>query len=124
MKKLTAWALLLAMCVAMFAGCSNNTAATEPAAKTAEDFLSDAKSYVRAMYQDKAGKVLRDFDVVAAVKIGEFTYDIEWTTDAAAENVAIGTPADNKVTIDINENPGEEDLKFTLTATLNCGKVK
>ena len=121
MKKLTAWALLLAMCVAMFAGCSNNTAATEPAAKTAEDFLSDAKSYVRAMYQDKAGKVLRDFDVVAAVKIGEFTYDIEWTTDAAAENVAIGTPADNKVTIDINENPGEEDLKFTLTATLKAG---
>ena len=44
MKKLTAWALLLAMCVAMFAGCSNNNtpAATEPAAKTAEDFLSDA----------------------------------------------------------------------------------
>ena len=121
MKKLTAWALLLAMCVAMFAGCSNNTTATEPAAKTAEDFLSDAKAYVRAMYKDKAGKVLRDFDVVASVKIGDFTYDIEWTTDAAAENVAIGTPTDNKVAIDINENPGEEDLVFTLTATVKAG---
>ena len=121
MKKLTAWALLLAMCVAMFAGCSNEPAATEPAAKTAEDFLSDAKAYVRAMYKDKAGKVLRDFDVVASVKIGEFTYDIEWTTDAAAENVAIAAPADNKVAIDINENPGEEDLKFTLTATVKAG---
>ena len=122
MKKLTAWALLLAMCVAMFAGCSNTPAATEPAA-TAEDFLSDAKSYVRAMYKDKAGKVLRDFDVVAAVKIGEFTYDIEWTTDAAAEDVAIAAPADNKVAIDINENPGEEDLTFTLTATLKAGSA-
>ena len=123
MKKLTAWALLLAMCVAMFAGCSNNNtpAATEPAAKTAEDFLSDAKAYVRAMYKDKAGKVLRDFDVVASVKIGAFTYDIEWTTDAAAENVAIAAPADNKVVIDINENPGEEDLKFSLTATVKAG---
>ena len=121
MKKLTAWALLLAMCVAMFAGCSNEPAATEPAEKTAEDFLSDAKAYVRAMYKDKAGKVLRDFDVVASVKIGEFTYDIEWTTDAAAENVAIAAPADNKVAIDINENPGEEDLKFTLTATVKAG---
>ena len=121
MKKLTAWALLLAMCVAMFAGCSNNTTATEPAAKTAEDFLSDAKAYVRAMYKDKAGKVLRDFDVIASVKIGEFSYDIEWTTDAAAENVAIAAPADNKVAIDINENPGEEDLVFTLTATVKAG---
>ena len=122
MKKLTAWALLLAMCVAMFAGCSNNTepTATEPA-KTAEDFLSNAKSYVRAMYKDKAGKTLRDFDVVASVKVGEFTYDVEWTTDAAAENVAISAPADNKVTIDVNENPGEEDLVFTLTATVKAG---
>ena len=122
MKKLTAWALLLAMCVAMFAGCSNTTepTATEPE-KTAEDFLSNAKSYVRAMYKDKAGKTLRDFDVVASVKVGEFTYDVEWTTDAAAENVAISAPADNKVTIDVNENPGEEDLKFTLTATVKAG---
>ena len=123
MKKLTAWALLLALCVAMFAGCSNNTEAAAPTAapETAEDYLSDAKAYVRAMYQDKAGKVLRDFDVVSSVKIGTFTYDIEWTTDAAAENVAISAPADNKVTIDINENPGEEDLVFTLTATLKVG---
>ena len=123
MKKLTAWALLLALCVAMFAGCSNNTEAAAPTAapETAEDFVSDAKSYVRAMYQDKAGKVLRDFDVVSTVKIGTFTYDVEWTTDAAAENVAISAPADNKVTIDINENPGEEDLKFTLTATVKAG---
>ena len=122
MKKLTAWALLLALCVAMFAGCSNNTAAEPTAApQTAEDFLSDAKAYVRAMYQAKAGKVMRDFDVVSSVMIGTYSYEIEWTTDAAAENVAISAPADNKVTIDINENPGEEDLVFTLTATLKAG---
>ena len=121
MKKLTAWALLLALCVAMFAGCSNNTAAEPTAApQTAEDFLSDAKAYVRAMYQAKAGKVMRDFDVVSSVMIGTYSYEIEWTTDAAAENVAISAPADNKVTIDINENPGEEDLVFTLTATVSA----
>ena len=122
MKKLTAWALLLALCVAMFAGCSNTEVAEPTAApQSAEDFLSDAKAYVRAMYQAKAGKVMRDFDVVASVKIGTYTYDVEWTTDAAAENVAISAPADNKVTIDVNENPGEEDLVFTLTATVKAG---
>ena len=49
MKKLTAWALLLAMCVATFAGCStekpNNTTANVPettVGATAEDYLGDA----------------------------------------------------------------------------------
>ena len=121
MKKLTAWALLLAMIVAMFAGCSTpNEPAETTAPATAEDYLADAKAYVRSMYKDKAGKVLRDFDVVSSVKIGAFTYEVVWTTDVA-EGVAIGTPANNKVTIDINEKPGEEDLKFTLTATVTAG---
>ena len=122
MKKLTAWALLLAMIVAMFAGCSTNEPAETTAPATAEDYLADAKAYVRSMYKDKAGKVLRDFDVVSSVKIGAFTYDVTWTTDATEENVKIGAPTDNKITIDINETPGEEDLKFTLTATVTAGE--
>ena len=137
MKKLIASLLALVLCFGLVAcgttGQSSQPSSTpatstpsEPSvpdvpAPTAEDYLSDAKAYVRAMYKDKAGKVLRDFDVVALVKIGEFTYDIEWTTDAAAENVKIAAPADNKVAIDINENPGEEDMVFTLTATLKAG---
>ena len=128
MKKLTAWALLLAMCVAMFAGCStekpNNTTANVPettVGATAEDYLGDAKAYLRAMYLSKVGKVLRDFDLVASVKIDNFVYDIQWTA-SDAENVAVAEAADNKVTIDINEEyAGVEDLYFTLTATLSAG---
>ncbi|MBE6961152.1 MAG: hypothetical protein E7445_01680 [Ruminococcaceae bacterium] len=139
MKKLIAALLALVLCFGLMAcGADGQTSQpsstpaastpaastpTEPAvpAPTAEDYLADARAYVRAMYKDKAGKVMRDFDVVSLVKIGEFTYDIEWTTDAAAENVKIAAPADNKVSIDINEKPGEEDLVFTLTATLKAG---
>ena len=132
MKKLIALLLALVMCLAMVA-CGQTEApkqesdvTPEPTQEakplpTAEDYLADAKAYVRNMYKDKAGKVLRDFDVVASVKIGEFSYDVEWTTDAVAENVAISAPTDNKVHIDLNEKPGEEDLVFTLTATVKTG---
>ena len=122
MKKLIACVLALVMCLSVFAGCNTNgdPETTAPAAASAADGLENAKAYLRTMYKDKVGKVLRDFDLVSQVKIGEFTYDIAWTTDAAAENVSISAPADNKVTIDINENPGEEDLKFVLTATLTA----
>ncbi len=125
MKKLIACVLALVMCLSVFAGCNSGkapetTEPSAPAAPSAADGLENAKAYLRTMYKDKVGKVLRDFDLVSQVKIGAFTYDIEWTTDAAAENVAISAPADNKVTIDVNENPGEEDLVFTLTATLTA----
>ena len=125
MKKLIACVLALVMCLSVFAGCNTGkapetTEPSAPAAPTAADGLENAKAYLRTMYKDKVGKVLRDFDLVSQVKIGQFTYNIEWTTDAAAENVSISAPANNKVTIDINENPGEEDLVFVLTATLTA----
>ena len=124
MKKLIACVLALVMCLSVFAGCDSGnvpeTTESSSAAPSAADGLENAKAYLRTMYKDKVGKVLRDFDLVSQVKIGTFTYDIEWTTDAAAENVAISAPANNKVTIDVNENPGEEDLVFTLTATLTA----
>ena len=127
MKKLIACVLALVMCLSVFAGCNTNNVpdtsapeTTAPAGPSAADGLENAKAYLRTMYKDKVGKVLRDFDLVSQVKIGEFTYNIEWTTDAAAENVSISAPANNKVTIDVNENPGEEDLVFVLTATLTA----
>ena len=141
MKKLTAWALLLALCVAMLAGCSTTPDPTEPPTtppteapttppteapttpptEPVEDLLASAKAYIRSMYMSKAGKVTRDFDVVSVVRIGTDSFNVTWTTDAAAEYVTIGEPADNVVTIGIGANPAEEDLKFTLTATVSSG---
>ena len=128
MKKFIACALALVLCLSLFAGCnSNKPVETQPketqpaqAAPTAADGLENARAYLKTMYKDKAGKVLRDFDVVSQVKIGNFTYDIAWTTDATEENVKISAPEGNKIVIDINEEPGEEDLVFTLTATVSA----
>ena len=144
MKKLIAYFLVLVMCFGMLAGCTTEpdepvtpdpvptpapTPTPDPApapapAPTAEDYLADAKAYVFNMYKgakDQATKVLRDFDVVASVKIDSFTYDIAWTTNVAEDQVKLGAPASNKITVDLNENPGEEDLVFALTATLKAG---
>ena len=117
MKKLIAWTLLLAMVLAVFAGCNNNDT---PA--TAESLIGDAKSYVYNMYKDKAGKASRDFKLVGVVKVGEFSYDIAWTTDAAEENVKIGAAENGIVTVDVNEDYAEDAyLPFTLTDTLTAG---
>ena len=137
MKKLTAWALLLALCVAMFAGCSTTPDPTEPPTtppteapttapttaptEPAEDLLASAKAYIRSMYMSKAGKVMRSFDVVSVVRIGTESFNVTWTTDADAAYVTIGEPADNVVTINVGANPNEEDLHFTLTATVTSG---
>ena len=138
MKRLTAWALLLAMCVAMFAGCSNTeptaapteapttaptAAPTEPPVDNTAEALENARAYLKTMYKNKAGKVTRDFDVVSAVRVGDDSFNVVWTTDAAAEYVTIGTPVDGAVTIGIGTNLNEEDLKFTLTATLSAGNL-
>ena len=118
MKKLIAWALLLTMVLAIFAGC----APTEEKAATAEDMIGDARLMVYTMYKDKAGKAARDFKVVSVVTIGEFSYNITWTTDAAAENVKIGEAKDGIIIVDVNEEYAEEEnLNFTLTATLTSG---
>ena len=118
MKKLIAWTLLLAMVLAVFAGCNNNDT---PA--TAESLIGDAKSYVYNMYKDKAGKASRDFKLVGVVKVGEFSYDITWTTDAAEENVKVGAVENGIVVVDVNEDyAGEEDLKFTMTGKLTAGE--
>ena len=136
MKRLTAWALLLAMVVAIFAGCSTTepteapttapTAAptTAPTAAPTEpdntaEALENARAYLKTMYKSKAGKVTRDFDLVSVVRVGNDSYDVVWTTDAA-EYVTVGAPVDGVVTVTIGENLNEEDVNFTLTATISA----
>ena len=121
MKKLTVWALLLAMVVAMFAGCSNNTPAetTAPATEPA-DLLADAVYYVRSLYKSAVNVTAKDYEVVGSVLIGGEKFPITWSVDVAEDVVAIVPNENGMVTIDVNEDCTEE-TPYVLTATLTDG---
>ena len=109
MKKFISVALLLALCLALFAGC------TPEQPQVTENPLENAKNYLFAMYRDTEGVVRRDFERVSIVMIDGVKYNVTWTTDNA-ENVTI-TAGETTTAIDINEKPAEE-VNFKLTATI------
>ncbi len=112
MKRILSLVLILAMALTMFAACGE-----DPAPSTAGSGLEDAKTYLAAMYKENDGTVARrDFTLVASVMIEGVTYPIVWTTDAP-DYVTISAASDNKVTVDIMEEPTEE-VTFKLTGTL------
>jgi len=100
MKKLTAWALLLAMCVAMFAGCSNTPAGTTAAPTEApttapapteapESGLASAVAYVKTIYKNAADITAKDYQVVGSVPVGAEVFEITWTVDVAEDVITI-----------------------------------
>ena len=111
MKKIIAIALLLAMCLCMFAGCNNTPAETVDA----QAAVQKAADYVKSMYLEDSGEVTIDFTLVKAVSTNNGSYTVTWTVDNT-EMVKIidGT---NSVTIDIENYPAEA-YNFKLTATV------
>ena len=111
MKKIIAIALLLAMCLCMFAGCNNTPAETVDA----QAAVQKAADYVKSMYLEDTGEVTIDFTLVKAVSTNNGSYTVTWTVDNT-EMVKIidGT---NSVTIDIENYPAEA-YNFKLTATV------
>lgn len=126
MKKLIAVALLLAMTVAMFAGCSNDAEPTVAPSETtaqagnAESGLTDAVAYVKTIYKNAAEVTAKDYQVVGVVPVGDEKYEITWTVDVEEDLISIIKGDDGMVTIDVNENSSEE-VAYVLTATLTDG---
>lgn len=126
MKKLIAWALMLAMCVCLFAGCSNNetpaeTAAPAPVETEAQaSGLADAVAFVKAIYKEAAEVTSKDYQVVGVARVGTDKFDITWSVDVAEDVVAVVPGDDGFVTIDVNEGSTEE-VAYVLTATLTDG---
>ena len=140
MKKFVALFLMLALCMAAFAGCTNEAANTEkepevqateaPAAEPTEepvaapqvDPLENAVAYLRLMYKNAATKTPADYKVVGAFMYNDESYDIVWTVNIAeggeADAVVVGEADENKqVTIDVNESCAAETA-YTLVGTV------
>ena len=121
MKRLIAWTLLLAMCVAVFAGCSNEKTPEPTAAPTeAASGLNDAVAYVKTIYKNAAEVTAKDYQVVGTVPVGLERFEVVWSVDVAEDLVAIVVGEDGMVTVDVNEESTEE-VAYVLTATLTDG---
>ena len=128
MKKMTVWALLLAMTVALFAGCTNTPAETTAPSTPAEtqpateavSGLADAVAYVKTIYKNAADITAKDYEVISVVPMGAEKFDIVWTVDVAEDVVAVVAGENGMTLIDVNENSAEE-VAYVLTATLTDG---
>ncbi len=110
MKKIIACVLLLTLTLSALVSCGDTSS-------DAVSALEQAKDYVYNTYKNAAEVYIADYKVIGQVIVGDETFAVAWTTDAAEENVKIIPGDDNMVTIDINEkNP--EEVVYTLTATL------
>lgn len=109
MKKIISIALLLAMCLSLFAGCSKES--------TGSADLEGAKKYLEAMLQSDPVDTALDYKLVGVVNVGGVEYTVNWTSDNA--NIII-TREGKMVNVDLPEC-GAEVVKYVLTATITDG---
>ena len=126
MKRFTSVLLLLAMIVALFAGCGNTAAPAETGAAAApaatgeaapDTNLADAVEYVKTIYKNAGELTAADFQRIGSVPMGTTKYEVVWSVDVSEDQVKVVKGADGLVTIDVNEETKEE-IKYVLTATL------
>ncbi len=117
MKRIISIILLLAMCVACFAGCAEG----DGKGGKKNDALNSAAEYLRAMYIKSPKVMSKDQIVISQVVFDNKTYPITWTT-TAPDNAQV-VPGENNQTV-IKIVAGEVDINFTLTATLKDEKGK
>ena len=113
MKKAFLYSLVAVLCLLTVVGCStSNNTASEPSG------LTKAKSYLYAMYKDKAVATASDYTVVDTVMINGVSYSVEWSSDVDASAVSFIPGDKHMVTVDVNEK-SPVDVSYTLTATLS-----
>ena len=113
MKKAFLYSLVAVLCLLTVVGCStSNNTTSEPSG------LTKAKSYLYAMYKDKAVATASDYTVVDTVMINGVSYSVEWSNDVDASSVSFVPGDKHMVTVDVNEK-SPVDVSYTLTATLS-----
>ena len=113
MKKILVCALVLVLCITAFVACNPTT----------NEGLESAKEYLQTMYEKAAVETGKDFTRPAIVKIGDTTYDVEWTVSITSgpNTITVSEPVKSMVTIGIDEFSAEE-IVYTLTATIKDSK--
>ena len=112
MKKAFLYSLVAVLCLLAVVGCSTSSKTEEPSG------LSKAKSYLLAMYQDKAVATASDYTVVDTVMINGVSYSVEWSSDVDSSTVSFIPGDKHMVTVDVNEK-SPVDVSYTLTATIS-----
>ena len=107
MKKIISIALLIALCLSLFAGCGKK-----------DDGLDKAKKYLDAYFQSESTETSADYTLIGVVMIDNVSYNIDWTCDF--DQVVI-TRQDKMVFVDIPAC-GTEEVPYILTATISDSK--
>ena len=109
MKKIISIALLIALCLSLFAGCGKK-----------DESLDKAKKYLDAYFQSESTETSADYTLIGVVMIDNVSYNIDWTCDF--DQVVI-TRQDKMVFVDIPAC-GAEEVPYVLTATISDSKGK
>ncbi len=139
MKKILVLFLILALSFAALVGCEQikglfggNTECTEHVDANADgkcdncstemppegdENLDAAVAYVLASYEQLAGEVKANFDLMKQATIGSSTYRVEWTSNNGDVVISDSPTNQNVVTVYVaNVTRGTEDIHFTITA--------
>ncbi len=134
MKKLIACVLMLALCLTVFAACTEtpadtsgstegSTAAPTETTEASTSGLSSAAAYLYAMYRDDdGGNTMSDFTRVSVVTIASVRYTVSWELEHVSGDegcVELAEDSDTSIKVTILNNKPTEEVTYKLVATVS-----
>ncbi len=113
MKKLISFALMLALCLSLFAGCGIFSLFTPDPSES----LMAAQEFLDSYMKDFSAETTMSFDVLGVVAIDGNIFPVEWTVDNAA--ITLEKDEENGLVKVVIPGCGDVAVPYTLTATLS-----
>ena len=86
-----------------------------------EKQLKKAVAYVKSIYKDVEKETAADYERIGTVPVGKVKFTVDWSVDVDENIIKIVKQENGMVTIDINEEIGDE-TPYVLTATISDDK--